>query len=226
MKRISALLALLVVLTGCGKVDQENMIAISDIQMAANSTQKPTNTTKEYFSYFLPKGVNRLESKDTYVVLQSRQNKYLLTLDFGQLLNQIKKVENQTITKTSENLSKQVKSLQNVRIDYPFETNGKQAEAIVVDLDDQNVLMILQINEVTISTISNINNSKESFRVMMNIANSVKYNTDNIKNDYDNLIEQVEDDSNKFVPPTGNIKDYIDPKTGEFKFPEQDGSTD
>lgn len=158
MKKILLLLTLLILLTGCTKVNNDNIDQI--IKEVQNNSHKSKNTYRSGYKYYLPSNMNVVKSTFMNEIITQNKIDYYMYVD---LVSYYNKVENKYTKKENAYLSKDISTKENIGY---LEINQK----------NNKYLIEIMYNYAKIEVIVEEEQISDAITNSLIILSSIKYN--------------------------------------------------
>ena len=218
MKKLLALLAITLMITGCSSQNSQAKNLKSDLDGVVSAAVKvvlpgpdSNNAHKALYNYYLPRGVGREERNATSNLFIIYGNRAIMSLDIAGIISKQFYDEN-GLREIEELASKDYEKagvyLNSAGEEIPF-------RIIVKRLDDSDAYMIIQTSEFMFTVTCPILETDETLYEMIKILRTCQVENEAVINEYSASDKSAQSSKiirlfNEILPESGYIRDYID----------------
>lgn len=194
MKKIIAILIILMLFVGCENVNQMNYQQIIDNTL--KNSNKLSNQYRSGYKYYLPSGIKVDNQTDFNEKLSSDKTNYYLFIDFVGYYNK-----------------KQVEHIVNEKVYYSSSINYKNKSGYLeIKENKSNFYIEMMYNYAKIEVVSNKENLNKVIYRSIVLLSSIKYNDKTIENLIGEDVLNFKEEQYNIFRPKENTTNFIDYK--------------
>lgn len=226
MKKILVLILVLLLLAGC-KTSLSTGEMFSAVEKAVSLTvpdPRFNNAKKDYYSYYIPRGVGREERDATSNLFQIYGNEAILNLDIASIIQlQYYDIEANSSVKLRDIGSFQYTNFKKEGTCKDSSNKTINYKILVSAIDQDRNYIIIQTDSFVFASVCPILETDEMIYEMMKILRTCIVNNERIISDYSNVIVEQKKFSivslfKDVLPESGYVVDYIEDWKSDERF--------